>query len=259
MQAAFTPDPEAGAQRFGIITGAASGIGKAAALHLAGQQAGVALVDLQRSGLDAAQEQITQTSGSPVLSFAVDVSDEAGVKRLVEETAETFGRIDFLINAAGILRRTAFTDLSAEEWDLMLRVNLRAPFLACKYTVPWMIHHGRGVIVNVASLAGRTSSILGGAHYTAAKHGLIGLTRHLARELGPSGLRINAFCPGATLTPMTIHSTSPEEIEAVKATIPRRRWASPEEQAAVIGFLVSDAAVNISGACIDSNGGALMI
>ena len=122
-----------------------------------------------------------------------------------------------------------------------------------------MLRRQKGVIVNVASLAGRSSSILGGAHYTAAKHAVVGLSRHLARELGPKGVRVNAFCPGGTLTPMIARSTSTEEIQALAETMPRRKWATPEEQAAVVGFLVSDAAINITGACIDSNGGALMI
>jgi NAD(P)-dependent dehydrogenase (short-subunit alcohol dehydrogenase family) len=100
---------------------------------------------------------------------------------------------------------------------------------------------------------------LGGAHYTAAKHGLVGLSRHLAREFAPFGVRVNAFCPGATMTPMIVNSTPPEEIARVATALPRGRWADPVEQARVIGFLVSDAAVNIIGASIDSNGGALMI
>ena len=149
--------------------------------------------------------------------------------------------------------------MPVDEWDLMLNVNLRGPFLYCKAVVPHMIQHSQGVIINVASLAGRTASVLGGAHYTAAKHALVGLSRHMARELGPEGLRVNSFCPGATLTPMVTHSTSAEEIESVALAIPRRKWATPEEQAAVIGFLISDDAVNITGACIDSNGGTLMI
>jgi NAD(P)-dependent dehydrogenase (short-subunit alcohol dehydrogenase family) len=122
-----------------------------------------------------------------------------------------------------------------------------------------MKERGRGVIVNVASLAGRSSSILGGAHYTVGKHGLIGLSRHLAREFGPFGIRVNALCPGATLTPMTLTVTPQEEIDRVAASIPRGRWSSPEEQARVIGFLVSEDAVNITGACIDCNGGSLMV
>jgi 3-oxoacyl-[acyl-carrier protein] reductase len=245
--------------RFGIVTGAASGIGQATAVHLARMGAAVALVDLNRSGLKETAALIGRQSEASMLVFAADATDEKEVERVVVETAENFGSIDFLINSAGILRRSSFLDMPLEEWDLMFKVNLRGPFLYCRYAVPHMIRQGKGVIVNVASLAGRSSSILGGAHYTSAKHALIGLSRHMARELSPKGLRVNAFCPGATMTAMVMNSTSPEEIEAVAATIPRRRFATAEEQAAVIGFLVSDAAVNITGACIDSNGGSLMI
>lgn len=245
--------------RFGIVTGAASGIGQAAAVHLSRMGAAVALVDLNRAGLEETAALIGRQSDAPTLVFAADAADEGEVKRVVAETAEKFGSIDFLVNCAGILRRTTFLEIEIEEWDLMLRVNFRGPFLWCKFAANRMAQKGRGVIVNVASLAGRTASVLGGAHYTAAKHALVGLSRHMARELGPSGVRVNAFCPGATLTPMIVNSTASEEIEAIAATIPRRRWAAPEEQAAVIAFLISDASVNITGACIDSNGGALMI
>jgi 3-oxoacyl-[acyl-carrier protein] reductase len=193
------------------------------------------------------------------LIFATDATVETEVTRVVSETAAEFGAIDFLVNSAGILRRTAFSEISPEEWDLMLQVNLRGPFLYCRAVASHMIRRGKGVIINVASLAGRSSSILGGAHYTSAKHALVGLSRHMARELGPKGLRVNAFCPGATLTPMTTTASTAAEIEAVAEAIPRRKWATPEEQAAVIGFLVSAAALNINGASIDSNGGGLMV
>lgn len=245
--------------RFGIVTGAASGIGRAAAIHLARMGAGVALVDLDNAGLVETLSVIERETSSPSLLIVADVADASEVNRVVDETMAEFGSIDFLINCAGILRRTAFLDISDKEWDLMLNVNLRGPFLCSRAVMPHMVNHGKGVIVNVASLAGRTSSILGGAHYTAAKHALIGLSRHMARELASKGLRVNAFCPGATLTPLVTHSTSAEEIEVVASAIPRGRWATPEEQAAVIGFLVSDASVNITGACIDSNGGSLMV
>jgi NAD(P)-dependent dehydrogenase (short-subunit alcohol dehydrogenase family) len=221
--------------------------------------AGVALVDLDGEGLQETRSTIDRTSHSPCLVFPIDAADDAAVLRVVSETVDAFGAIDYLVNCAGILRRTGFSDITMEEWDLMLRVNLRGPFLWCKFAASRMVACGGGVIVNVASLAGRTASVLGGAHYTAAKHALVGLSRHMARELGPLGVRVNAFCPGATLTPMIHRSASPEEIEAVASAIPRRRWAAPEEQAAVIGFLVSDASANITGACIDSNGGSLMI
>jgi NAD(P)-dependent dehydrogenase (short-subunit alcohol dehydrogenase family) len=221
--------------------------------------AGVALVDLNRIGLEETASLIQKKTSSPSLVFGTDVTDELEVNRVVNETTAELGPIDFLVNSAGILRRTTFLDILSEEWDLMLNVNLRGPFLFCKAVTPGMIDRGKGVIINVASLAGRTASVLGGAHYTAAKHALIGLSRHMARELSSKGLRINAFCPGATLTPMVTESTSAEEIETVASAIPRGKWATPEEQAAVIGFLVSDAAVNITGACIDSNGGSLMV
>ncbi len=245
--------------RFGIVTGAARGIGRATAIHLARMGAGVALVDLNSAGLEETRSILRQEVSSPVLVFAADAADEAEVVRVVNETAAEFGAIDFLVNCAGILRRTPFLELPVEEWDLMMKVNLRGPFLYCKFVVPHMLRRNKGVVINVASLAGRSSSILGGAHYTSGKHALIGLSRHMARELSPKGLRVNAFCPGATLTPMITHSTPAEEIEAVASAIPRGRWATPEEQAAVIGFLVSDAAINITGACIDSNGGSLMV
>jgi 3-oxoacyl-[acyl-carrier protein] reductase len=246
------------AGRSGIVTGAASGIGKAAAVQLAAMGANVALVDLNEQGLHQTAQRIRSAGEVGIEVYPADAADEGTINRLVSETLEAFGAVDFLVNAAGIMRRTAFVDLDAQEWDLLLNVNLRGPFLFCKAVSVPMIEAGRGVIVNVASLAGRTCSILGGPHYTTAKHGLIGLSRHMARELAPLGIRVNAFCPGATLTPMFQDASSHEEMQNVAASIPRRRIATPEEQARVIGFLVSDAAVNIVGAAIDSNGGSLM-
>lgn len=245
--------------RYGMITGAASGIGKAAAIHLAGMGAGVALLDLNGQGLEQVKREIQEQTQAKVVSFTGDASDEAVVREVVEKTAEHFGAIDFLVNSAGILRRSAFFEMPVEEWDRMVNVNLRGPFLCCRYAGAQMVRQGKGVIVNVASLAGRSASVLGGAHYTTVKHGVIGLSRHLARELGPKGLRVNAFCPGATMTPMILQCTPQQEIDAIANIIPRRQWATPEEQAAVIGFLVSDASANITGACIDSNGGSLMV
>jgi 3-oxoacyl-[acyl-carrier protein] reductase len=243
----------------GIVTGAASGIGKAAALHLAGMGASLALVDMNINGLSATAQEIRHAGGPPVIPIQTDAADERQVQQAAAGCLAEFKAIDFLVNAHGILRRTKFLEIETPEWDLMLGVNLRSCFFFCKAVLPSMKERGQGVIVNVASLAGRSSSILGGAHYTVAKHGLIGLSRHLAREFGPLGIRVNALCPGATLTPMTLTVTPQEEIDRVTATIPRRRWSSPEEQARVIGFLVSEDAANIMGASIDCNGGSLMV
>jgi NAD(P)-dependent dehydrogenase (short-subunit alcohol dehydrogenase family) len=245
--------------KFGIVTGAASGIGRAAALHLSAMGARLALVDVRMEGLDECTREIRAAGASGTLPLQADAADEHQVEQAVAQCLAEFGAIDFLVNGHGILRRTPFLEIRPSEWDLMIGVNLRGCFLFCQAVLPPMKQRGRGAIVNVASLAGRTSSILGGAHYTTAKHGLVGLSRHLAREFAPFGIRVNAFCPGATMTPMIVSSTPPEEIERIAAAIPRGRWAAPAEQARVIGFLISDAAANITGACIDSNGGTLMI
>ena len=245
--------------KFGIVTGAASGIGRATALYLARAGAGVALMDIDAKLLEALAGEIETTSVPKALVQKVDVSADAEVEAAVENTLAVFGRIDFLVTSAGILRRTKFADIPIAEWDLMMGVNLRGTFLCCHAVVPVMLRQGNGVIVNVASLAGRTASVLGGAHYTAAKHGVVGLTRHIARELGPSGIRANAFCPGATLTPLVQRATPPEELERIAAGMPIRRWSKPEEQARVIAFLLSEDSNFITGACIDSNGGAVMV
>jgi len=245
--------------RYGIVTGAASGIGRAAALNLAHAGAGLSLADIEENALKKLAGEVENTGAPKPLIVKTDVSSEAEVQFLVDKTKASFYRIDFLVTSAGILRRTKFADMPIAEWDLMLSVNLRGPFLCCRAVVPVMIQQGGGVIVNVASLAGRTASVLGGAHYTAAKHGVVGLTRHIARELGPSGIRVNAFCPGATLTPMVQRVTPPEELERIAAGMPIRRWSKPEEQARVIAFLLSEDSNFITGACIDSNGGAVMV
>jgi 3-oxoacyl-[acyl-carrier protein] reductase len=245
--------------RCGIVTGAASGIGRAAAVQLVEMGADVSLIDLNGPGLDEAAKQIENGGYARPHTQQADAADEDAVKKMVSDAISRLGHIDFLINGAGILRRSEFSELETSEWDLLLGVNLRGPFLFCKAVSGHMIERGSGVIVNIASLAGRSSSLLGGAHYTTAKHGLIGLSRHLARELTPKGIRVNAFCPGATLTPMIQDRTSREELDRVAASIPRGKIATVEEQARVIGFLVSDAAINITGACIDSNGGSLMV
>jgi 3-oxoacyl-[acyl-carrier protein] reductase len=245
--------------KFGVVTGAASGIGRSAALNLAHAGAGLSLIDIDEKLLNTLAGEIEITGAPQPLIQKADVSSEAEVQSIVEKALDFFGRIDFLVTSAGILRRTKFSEMPIAEWDLMLAVNLRGPFLCCRAVVPIMIKQGGGVIVNVASLAGRTASVLGGAHYTAAKHGVVGLTRHIARELGPSNIRVNAFCPGATLTPLVQRATPPEELDRIAAGMPIRRWSKPEEQARVIAFLLSEDSAFITGACIDSNGGAVMV
>lgn len=241
----------------GIITGAASGIGAAAAVILAGRGAAVMLADTNAALLKKTVMSISATSAR-ALAKPTDVSKEDQVNSLVENALDTFGRIDFLVNSAAILARTSFVDLNAGEWDRHMDVNLRGSYLTCRAVTPQMIKQGKGAIVNVSSGAGRSASITGGAHYTASKAGLIGLGRHLALELGPKGIRVNIVCPGVTLTPMAMEHIDPQRQTRIASRTPLRRLAEPSEPAHAVAFLLSEEAGFITGACLDVNGGRQM-
>jgi len=245
-------------KRFGIVTGAASGIGFATVKLLAERGAGIAMVDINSEQIEQVESEIKKLGGHSI-AIQADVAKEVDVARMVQETLTALGSIDFLVNNAGILRPTGFLDLKPAEWDKIIAVNLRGPYLCCRAVIPHMVQQKKGVIVNVSSQAGRSTSRLGGAHYTASKAGLLGLTRHVALEMGPHGIRVNAFCPGATLTPMVTRLRTSEQLAEVSAKIPLRRYAEPEEQASVIAFLLSEESSFIAGASIDSNGGIYML
>lgn len=242
-----------------VVTGAASGIGKATAVLLAKSGAGMVVVDKDPKGLDALMNELAGMARTEPLAVLADVSREEDIARMVEETLSRFGKIDFLVTSAGILFRTPFVEISLAEWDELMNTNVRGLFLCNQFVVREMLKQGQGVIVNIASLAGRSVSLIGGAHYCTSKHAVVGLSRHMARELSTRGIRINAFCPGATNTPM-IHDNMPaEEVEGLKQRIVLGRLADPEEQACVIAFMLSDAASYLNGACVDSNGGSVML
>ena len=218
--------------RVAVVTGAGRGIGQSVAERLAADGAAVAVVDLD----DAA---------------ARSVAD--GI------VAATFGGIDILVNNAGILRSTKVMDMTAEEWHLVVDANLTSTFLCSQAVQPWMVKAGRGSICNLASMAGRATSTLGGAHYTTAKAGVLGLTRALAREWAGFAITVNAISPGIVDTPMVRASRDEAGLEAVRQSIPFKRFADPSELAALIAFLVSDEAVYITGANVDIHGGELII
>lgn len=243
----------------GIITGPASGIGKSLAVLLANSGAGLALVDRNRTGLEAITRACNEEGPTTPLAVNADVSKEEDVKRMVDQTLARFGRIDFLVTSAGVLFRTGFTDIPMAEWDELMDTNVRGLFMCNQFVVREMLKRGGGTIVNVASVAGRSISLIGGAHYCASKHAVIGITRHMARELCNRGIRANAFCPGATHTPMIHENIGPVEIEDLEKRIALGRLADSEEQAGVIAFLLSDSASYLNGACLDSNGGSVML
>ncbi|HET7041139.1 MAG TPA: SDR family NAD(P)-dependent oxidoreductase, partial [Gemmatimonadales bacterium] len=166
---------------------------------------------------------------------------------------------DILACIAGVLRTSAVEQISEAEWDLVLDVNLKGVFLCAQAVIPQMKARRAGKIVILASLAGRATSTLGGAHYTASKAGVLGLGRHLARELAPFNINVNAINPGIIDTPMVQANTPPERMERVLASIPFGRLGTPEEVADLIVFLASDAAAYITGAAVDIHGGELII
>ena len=188
------------ARRVAIVTGAGQGIGRAVALRLAREGACVVVADLNAAQARATAEAI-EAEGLQARDVVVDVTDPADVRRMAASAVEFYGGVDILVNNAGVLRSTAVSGISSEEWDLVLNVNLKGAFLCAQAVLDLMIARGGGRIVNMASMAGRATSTLGGAHYTAAKAGVLGLSRHLAREWAPYKINVNAVSPGIVDTP----------------------------------------------------------
>ena len=244
------------AGRVAIVTGGGAGIGRATCLAFAREGAAVAVVDLKAA--DAVAGEI-EAAGGRATSYGADVSRSADVEAMVDDVVRRFGSVDILVNNAGIGRPGRIEEVTEEEWDRTLAVDLKAHFLACRAVVPHMRHRGRGHIVNVASIAGRHVSLANSIPYTSAKAGVIGFTRHLAQEVGPDGIRVNAVAPGPVKTELFYSAvTRGSEREAqFQARIPLRYVSEAEEQAAVILFLASDAASFVHGAIVDVNGGLL--
>jgi 3-oxoacyl-[acyl-carrier protein] reductase len=177
----------------------------------------------------------------------------------VTEVRERFGRLDILVNNAAAAYSTRFEQISEEEWRRALDVNLTAAFLCIQAAVPAMKSRGYGRVINLSSTAGKSVSTLGGAHYTASKAGLLGLTRAAAKELGPFGITVNAVCPGLIDTELTREHATPEELAAHARSFPIQRLGTATEVADLICFLASEQAGYITGAALDINGGDLMI
>ena len=197
-----------------------------------------------------------RVAGGRTLGVELDVTNSESARAAVEAAIAQFGGLHILVNNAGIDQRGRLEELSEADWDRVLAVNLKGPFLCAQAAAEHL--EGGGAIVNVASLAGRSSSPLQGCHYSASKAGLLGLTRHLARELGPRHIRVNAVCPGPVVTDMLTRSTSREGIAALAAQVPVGRAGTPEDIASVIAFLASEDAGYINGVSLDANGGIFM-
>ena len=244
--------------RVAIVTGAGRGIGRAIAERLAADGASVVVGDLDDA---AAGETVAaiEAAGGQALAVHVDVTRPNDVAALAAAATDRFGGIDILVNNAGILRSTRAAEVSPEEWHLVVDANLTGSFLCARAAYPALRDSGHGRIVNMASMAGRATSTLGGVHYTTAKAGVLGLSRHLAREWARDGITVNAVSPGIVDTPMVRDSTGADRMVEVLAAIPMGRLADASEIAALVAFLASDEAAYITGANVDIHGGELII
>ncbi|OKK05261.1 SDR family NAD(P)-dependent oxidoreductase [Streptomyces sp. CB02400] len=239
-----------------IVTGAGSGIGRAAALAFAAEGARVLVADLDAAGAASTVEAIEEAGGTAV-AVTGDLGDQAVVDRVARTAVERFGGVDVLVNNAGIMDgMTALADVTDTEWERVLRVNLTAPFLLTRAVLPHMLAAGKGAVVNTASEAGLRGSAAGAA-YTASKHGVVGLTRNLAVMYRKQGIRANAIAPGGTATNIAVNADPAAHGPATLGPhfVNLGRLARPEEQAAAILFLASDAAGNVNGAVLPVDDG----
>ncbi|TMA90890.1 MAG: SDR family oxidoreductase [Deltaproteobacteria bacterium] len=254
------------AGRIAVVTGAASGIGKATALRLGREGAAVAAVDRHLAGAEETAAAL-RNAGSTARAYACDVADSAQVAAAAQAIERDLGPVDVLANVAGIgdAVGTDITELDDARWNQVLAVNLSGAFFWCRALLPGMAARARGAVVSVSSLAGRSKSANGGPAYTASKAGVLGLTRHLAFDYGPRGVRVNAICPGGVDTPLLragrAHENAEERSTRLAAYgyfMPIKRVSTPDEQAAAIAFLASDDASYINGVSLDVNGGLYM-
>ena len=238
-----------------MITGAWRGLGRnaAARLHERGASVAVNVREEERAN------EVASTLGPRALAVPGDITDPRVPTEIVSRTLDRFGRIDILVNNAAYARPTRFDQLDAEEWRLALETNMTAPFLLMRAALPAMKAQNYGRIINVSSSAGRTVSTLGGAHYTASKAGLLGLTRAAAKELGRFGITVNAICPGMIDTELTRENASSELLNRLAASYPVPRLGTPLEVSDLICFVASEASGYITGASFDINGGDLMM
>ena len=259
MEDAETMNGKRFAGKVALVTGAGRGMGKATALTLARDGATVAVNDLILKSAQAVVDEIVAAGGA-ARAWACDVSDEAAVQAMVEEIVAAFGTIHILVNNAGLLRSTSpMEKISAEEWDLMMRVNVTGVFYCTKAVIPHMREQRYGKIINVSSSAGRSTSTFGGAHYTTSKAAVLGLTRHTAREYARYNINVNAVAPGSMDTEMVRELATPEHIAREEANIPLGRLGTAQDEANLVAFLASDESSYITGATIDINGGNLII
>jgi len=236
-----------------IITGSARGIGQATALKFAAEGARVVVCDLERKAVDQVLAQIAQAGGQAI-GFTLNVTDTASIAAMVRGVMDKHGRIDVLVNNAGIVDDAMFRKMTDEQFDRVIDINLKGTYNCARAVVDIMIAQNAGVILNASSVVGIYGNF-GQTNYAASKFGVIGMAKTWARELGRKGIRANAVCPGFVET--TILRSIPQKVmQAMIDRVPLGRLARPEEIANTYAFLASDEASYINGAVIEVSGGA---
>ncbi|MCX9081187.1 MAG: 3-oxoacyl-ACP reductase FabG [Candidatus Methanoperedens sp.] len=237
-----------------IITGAGSGIGKETALLFAKEGAKVVVADMNETAGEETAAQIRENGEG--FFIKLDVSNREQAKQVAKITLEKYGRIDILINNAGIVQDAFLSKMTEEQWDKVIDVNLKGVFNCSQAVVEVMMNQGKGVIINTSSIVGLNGNV-GQVNYAATKAGLIGMTKTLAKELGKKGIRVNAVAPGFIATPMT--SNVPEKIlEMMKEKTPLRRLGEPKDIANAYLYLASDDANFVNGAVLSVDGGLII-
>jgi 3-oxoacyl-[acyl-carrier protein] reductase len=236
-----------------IVTGGAQGIGRAICHALTREGAQVVIADINR---DCAQETANMLSRQKALVVRADIASETSIKDLFAQVLTQCGHVDIVVNNAGICLLTPILEISAEEWDRMMQINLRGTFLMCQQAVRVMMDAG-GKIINIASVAGKVGGIVAGAHYAASKAGVICLTKSFAGAVAQYKINVNAICPGQIDTPLTA-AWSDDIHAAILGKIPWGTYGQPEDIAEAVTFLASQRAQFITGEILDVNGGLLM-
>jgi 2-hydroxycyclohexanecarboxyl-CoA dehydrogenase len=242
-----------------IVTGAGSarGIGREACLRLAAAGWSVAALDLDEGAAQETAELAARANGGQAVGLGCDVTKGAQVDAAVSVVESDLPPVAALVNNAGITAPTRFLDIEEDEWDRIFDVNVRGTYLVTRRVLPGLIDRGYGRIVNLSSVSAvRGGGVFGGSHYSAAKAAVLGLTRALAREAGPSGVTCNALAPGLIGTDITAGKLSPERREQILADVPVRREGTVGEVASMIVYLCSEDAGFVTGATLDINGGS---
>ena len=245
--------------KIALVTGARRGMGAADARALAGQGAKVVITDVEDAACTAVADEI-RSSGGEATCFKMDVSNAKEVNAVFDKVVDQYGRLDILVNNAGIYEPKPFLDLTEEDWDRTITINLTGQFLCAQRAAREMAKNKWGRIINIASIAsGQVGvGVAASAHYTASKGGIIGMTETLAIELAPLGINVNVIGPGAIDTPMVSAAQMPkEQLDGMLSRLPIKRLGTPEEIAATVVFLASEEASYVTGATFFVDGGWL--